>query len=107
MKVDIYYYNQNTADGKLVHNLEPTYVGYAEVEEFNAEEIWELCNWGEWAREKPVNLYSNISFCGHGLCLVNPETEERWLAKSIGWLTGDEDTINKYVLDNMYNLLWE
>ena len=107
MKVDIYHYNQNIIDGKFTHDLEATYVGYAEVEEFNAEEVWHLCNWGEWAEEKPINLYSPIRSCGHGLCLVNTETKERWLAKSFGWLTGDEDAINKYVLDNRYSLLWK
>ena len=107
MKVKIYHYNQKLVKGKLVHNLVPMYLGYVEVEKFDADEIWNLCNWGHWTNEKPSNLYAEIYSCSHGLCLVNPETQERWLAKSVGWLAGDEKTISKYVLDNRYEVIWK
>lgn len=106
MKVSIYHYNQNIGNGKLIHDLIPAYLGYVEVEKFNAEEIFNLCNWSHWMEEKPFNLHCDISTCGHGLCLINPETKERWLAKSIGWLVGDEKTIDDYVLNNRYSILW-
>lgn len=106
MKVNIYHYNQNVKNGRLVHDLVPTHLGYVEVEEFNAEEIFGLCNWSYWTEEKPINLHSYINSCGRGLCLINPETKERWLSKSFGWLVGNEKTISDYVFNNRYNLYW-
>ena len=106
MKVQIYHYNQKVYKGKLVHDLVPTHLGYVEVDTFNAEEIWDLCNWSCWTEEKPTNLHADICSCNHGLCLVNPETKERWLAKSVGWLTGDEKTISQYVFDHRENIVW-
>lgn len=106
MRVDIYHYSQNVTNGKLVHDLVPTHLGYIEIENFDAEEIFNLCNWSHWMEEKPLNLHSNIRTCGHGLCLINTETKERWLAKSFGWLVGDEKTISNYVLDNRYSPIW-
>ena len=97
MKADIYEYKQYISNGQFAHDLIPTYLGYAEVEKFNAEEIWHLCNWSHWSEESPSNLHVAICSCNHGLCLINPETQERWLAKSIDWLVGDEKTNNQSV----------
>ncbi len=105
MKVDIYLYKQHYG-GKLKHDTTPTYLGYAEVAHFFAEEIWDLCNWACWTKEKPANLHADITNCGHGLCLVNPITKHRHLSLSFGWLVGDEQTINDYVLKNVNNPLW-
>lgn len=106
MQVHIYHFNQKVVKGKFVHDLVATHLGYAEVEEFDAETVWTLCNWGEWAEEKPENLHANISACGHGLCVINPETQERWLALSNGWLVGDEKKISDYVFNNRHEVLW-
>ena len=107
MKVNIYHFDKEIRKGKLIHSIVPRHLGYVEVEEFNEEEIWHLCNWDCWTEEKPTNLHADIERCDHGLCLINPETEERWLATSLGWLTGSEKTISEYVLKNRYNVFWE
>lgn len=107
MKVDIYYYRQNIINEKISHDTTPTYLGFVLVDNFDKEEIFHLCNWSCWSTTKPANLYANIDTCYHGLCLINPETHERWLAKSFGWLIGSEDEINKYVLDNRHNIMWK
>ena len=107
MKVDIYYFNQRFHDkDKVVHDLVPTHLGYVEVERFNAEEIFDLCNWSNWTEEKPINLHADIKSCGHGLCLVNPETQQKWLALTIGWLIGDSEEISDYVRENKNNIIW-
>jgi len=113
MKVDLYYYEQHVHFQYIQqifpdtdHELKPTYIGYIEVEKFDLEEIFHLCNWSHWLPEKPVNLYSKIKSCGHGLMMINPENNQRYLAKSMGWLIGNEDTINKYVEENRYRLYW-
>lgn len=106
MKVQIYHFNQKLKQDKLIHDLVPTHLGYAEVDTFDAEGIWDLCNWMHWAEEKPENLHADICTCNHGLCLINPETKERWLAKSCGWLVGDEKTISQYVFDHRENIVW-
>lgn len=106
MKVKIYHYNRDEVNGRIIHDTIPTYLGYVEVNKFDVNEILKLCNWSHWTNEKPSNLHADIYSCDHGLCLINPETQERWLSKSIGWLVGTKDKINKYVLDNKYNILW-
>lgn len=103
LKVDIYIYKQIEVDGKPVYEITPTYLGYAEVEEFDAEEIMHLCNWSCWSKVKPHNLHADIDYCGHGLCLVHPITQQRYLAKSVGWMIADRDTIDKYVMVNRYH----
>ena len=107
MKVQIYHFNQKVKEGKLVCDLVATHLGYAEVEEFDAEAIWTLCNWMHWTEEKPENLYADICTCNHGLCVINPETQERWLALSNGWLVGDEKKISDYVFKHRHNVLWQ
>lgn len=106
MKVQIYIFNQNVRNGKFSHDLVPIYLGYAEVETFDAEHIWGLCNWGEYTEEKPENLFANISSCGHGLCVINPETQEYHLALSHGWLIGTEKEISDYVFEHRHDVIW-
>ena len=110
MKVQIYIFPQNIKKEQLVHDIVPTHLGYAEVEkletEDDAEYIFNLCNWSHWAEEKPKNLHANISSCNHGLSLVNPETQKRYLALSNGWLVGTSTEISDYVRNNKNNLIW-
>jgi len=107
MQVQIYHFNQKVAKGKLVHDIVATHLGYAEVEKFDEEFIWHLCNWEHWAEEKPENLHADISSCNHGLCVINPETQERYLALSEGWLVGDEKKISDYVFNNRNEIWWK
>ena len=113
MRVELYLYVQIPYRPEpyiikpiIDHMLTPTPIGHIEVETFNQEEIFNICNWSCWTNEKPINLYSNIQSCGHGLMLIHPVTKKRYLSKSIGWLIGDKETINKYVEDNRYKLVW-
>ena len=106
MKVSIYMFPQKIAKGKLTYDIVANYLGYVEVEEFDAEEIWNLCNWSHWLETKPENLHADTDGCNHGLCLINPETQERWLSLSHGWLTGDEKSISEYVFMNRDKILW-
>jgi len=107
-KVQIYYFKQRVEHCKPVNDIVATYIGYVIVKEFDPENIWHLCNWGNWAKEKPSNLYLNEDMysCGKGLCLIDPNTGKRWLSLSNGWLVGDEKEISDYVLENRYKGLW-
>lgn len=109
MQVQIYIFSLKPIPG-ILHDIVPRHLGYAEVETFetkdDAEKIWDLCNWSHWAEEKPENLYADISTCGHGLCLINPITQERYLSLSQGWLVGDEKTISDYVFNHKTTLFW-
>lgn len=106
MQVPIYFYNFEVKDNHLVYSLTPTHLGYAEVDKFDADELFNLCNWGHWTDTKPENLNSNIFSCGHGLLLENPETGEKWLAKSQGWIVGDDETITKYIEEHQSAIWW-
>ena len=96
MKVDIHI----AKGSKLVH------IGYIETPVFDADRCWELCNWKHWLKTKPQNLHADIYSCSHGVCFTNPETNEMWLAKSIGWLVGNETKINKYIKENENEVIW-
>ena len=63
-----------------------------------------MCNWKHWTQEKPKELYSEIGSASHGICFTNPETNELWLCKSIGWLVGNEEEILQYVKENVNKL---
>lgn len=97
MKIDIHTLNKYS---ELVH------IGYIELDKFDADRCWELCNWKHWRKEKPENLHANIFSCSHGICFTNPDTKEMWMAKSIGWLTGNETKINNYIQKNKYEIVW-
>lgn len=99
MKVAIHTYSY----GETV----PVYNGYIEIEEFNADKCWELCNWAAWTNEKPKNLHSEIGSCAHGICFSNPETGEKWLALSFGWLVGHSLKISDYVARHKNDIIWQ
>ena len=107
MKINIYIFPNSPNDSKPInHSIVPTHIGHIEADKFDAEECWHLCNWSEYTDVKPKNLHADISFCTHGICFVDPVTNQRWLAKSFGWLVGNSTTISDYVLENRHNLLW-
>lgn len=74
--------------------------GYVEVEEFDPERIFDLCNWDCWVEEKPAEVHSDIEWIGHGL-IVRDENNKYYLALSTDWLEGDEDTIRQYLRSHM------
>lgn len=90
MKVQIHYFEHYVKEGKLNHDLAATHIKNIEIEKFNPDEIL-----------RKLNIY------GHGICLTNTETQEKWLTKSFGWLVGDSMTIFDYVVKNRHNLIWE
>ena len=106
MQVQIYIFAPKLEKDRFTHDLVASHLGYAEIEEFDAEDVWALCNWSSWSHEKPDNLHADISSCGHGLCVVNPETDERWLALSHGWLVGNEKKISDYVFEHRNDVIW-
>ena len=98
MKIDIHLYNKEA---------ELDYIGYIELDKFDADRCWELCNWKHWRRQgMPDNLHANISSCTHGICFTNPDTKEIWMSKSIGWLIGNESEIKEYIYKNKEELTW-
>lgn len=101
MKIDIQIIKKNyNQEAKFVN------IGYIELDKFDPERCWELCNWKHWKKEKPQNLHANIYSCNHGVCFTNPDTNEIWMAKSIGWFVGNEIEINDYMQQNINELIW-
>ena len=80
-------------------------VGYIEAESFNADKCYDCFNWERWTKNKPENLHANVS-SSNRVCFTNPDTNEMWLTKSIGWLSGGEEVINEYIKENAGKLLW-
>lgn len=95
MKIDVHIIK----GAKLVN------IGYIEMEEFNADKCYDICNWGRWAKTKPKILFANIDTCNR-VCFTNPITKKMHLTKSIGWLVGNEEEINNYIQQNANELLW-
>ena len=81
--------------------------GYIEMDEFDANECFHLCNWSHWTNTKPAELHSDISSAEHGICFTNPETKEMWLAKSSGWLVGTRPYLLKlFCVKNKDRHVW-
>lgn len=84
--------------------------GYLEADKFDskedAERFWDLCNWSHRDTTKPMNLFSDIEHCGHGIVFINPENNLWYLALSAGWLCGTENDIRDYIHRNHKNLDW-
>lgn len=99
MKVNIHTYSFG--------NNMPVYKGYIEMDNFDADTCWNLCNWLAWTDKKPEMLHSEISSCAHGICFTNSETREKWLALSFGWLKGDEKKISDYIEKHKNNIFWK
>ena len=86
--------------------------GYLEMESFDLETAFDLCNWSCWTEEKPECVHTDIEWIGHGLIVVdgskpmykNPQFH---LALSGGWLSGDYETIKDYLRYHMHEAcLW-
>lgn len=95
MKIDVHIIR----GAKLVN------IGHIEMEEFNADRCYDLCNWRRYSKTKPQALHANIETCDK-VCFTNPITKRMHLAKSIGWLVGNEEEINEYIQQNANELLW-
>lgn len=95
MKIDVH----------IIRNARLLNVGYIEMETFNADRCYDCFNWERWTKHKPENLHANVS-SSNKVCFTNPETNEMWLAKTVGWLTGSEEEINEYIKKNANELLW-
>ena len=106
MEVKLYMFEKRIVKGKVKHDIVTTYLGTVTVEKFDPEHIWKLCNWSNWAEEKPENLHADISSCDHGLCIVDPETNKNYLALSHSWLVGNVMDIFDYVVKNRNKLVW-
>ena len=79
--------------------------GYIEMESFNADKCYDCFNWEHWTNKKPENLFVDAS-SSNRVCFRNPTTNKLWLAKSIGWLVGDDNRINSYIKENAGEILW-
>ena len=112
MKVEIYLYERIIPNitslqqiNMVDHKLEPTYIGSVNINKFDPFMILGIV-YNFTARSTGLDTYIK-SNGGCGLMFINPETEERYLVKSGGFVIGDEDTINKYVEENRYRLCWK
>lgn len=79
MKIDIYKAKWN---GK---ELEPVNIGYIELNKFDEDECWHLCNWSAWSEIKPDNLHSKITVCNTDVIFHNPENDMYYTPGSTGW----------------------
>ena len=106
MKVPVYTadFDHGICGGLKSINIVPH--GYVEIEEFDAEKVFDLCNWSCWTKEKPSCVHSDIDWIGHGLIVVD-ERKDKWhpvyhLALSTDWLVGDYYTIQDYLSYHMH-----
>ena len=97
MKIPIHYCNGCTME----------YIGYIELETFNADRCYHICNWSTHkGAKRPHELFADISHTVRGMCFTNPETNEIWMPLSIGWLHGNEKLIKDFVRENAGKKLW-
>lgn len=106
-KIDIYIYTYSIIGEAPFTPYTPIYLGFIEMNTFDAEECFRICNWSEYTNTKPNVLHANISKAGRGICFVNPENGEHWLSKTIGWMVGDRSAIDKYVENHKDKPIWD
>lgn len=99
MKIKIYKANIFEIFGKLTDKLEIVENGYIELDVFNRDKCWELCNWYDLRDEKPLELHSTILGVSSDVVFFNPEVEKYHIADSVGWKIADsfEDVKNYFI----------
>lgn len=105
MKIRIYEYPMLTGAEHL-HSANPVERGYLEMDEFDEDKCFYLCNWCLWTKTKPECLHSDVTTCQHGIVFMNPETDIHCLALSDGWLYGKIEHIQNYVNAHLDNAAW-
>ena len=105
MKIHIYEYPM-LAGTEHVHSAEPVERGYIEMDKFDENECFHICNWKHRTTMKPECLHSDIESCQHGIVFVNPENDVHCLALSSGWLYGKAEHIQNYVNAHLDSVVW-
>lgn len=100
MKVNIYVVGLNRADWQEHPNgrakLHIADAGYAEVDEFNVDELWDLLNWGCWTDEKPKEVeHSPLTHCNADVILNIDGTNVYHCALTCGWHEVTADSLSK------------
>lgn len=90
MKIDIY---KAKWDGEKIVAVN---IGYIELDKFDKDKCWELCNWSCHRKDKPDNLHSKISACCSDVAFYNPESSEYHVPDSFGWFS-PVDSLDKVV----------
>lgn len=80
-----------------------TYVGYAEVEQFDEQKVWDLCNWSCCSKGKPDNLFANINVANTDVFFYNPETKLYYIPLVAGWVTKTslKEVAEHYLQENL------
>lgn len=68
-----------------------------------AEEVWQLLNWSEYAKDKPQNVYSDICSCGSGT-IIEFENGRCFVSLSFGFKEFDNlRAVQSYIEENRNN----
>lgn len=89
MKIEIYIPKWNG------EKLEVSNSGYIEMDTFDRDKCWELCNWGAYADKKPEEVHSEISGCSTDICFYDSDSNIYHLPESIGWK--EVDSLEKVI----------
>lgn len=74
--------------------------GYLEVEKFNRDECWHICNWCFHSETKPKELHSDIDHANADIIFHNLETGEYHLALPKGWQVENSlEDLKQYLID--------
>lgn len=100
MKVNIFVIGFDEADWEKNprnrNNLHIASAGYAEVEEFNAEELWNSLNWSCWTDKKPKEVkHSPLTHCNSDIALNIDGTNVYHCALSAGWKKITADSVEE------------
>lgn len=105
MKIRIYEFPM-IACAEHLHSAGPVERGYIEMDKFDENECFHICNWTHRTTTKPECLHSDIKSCQHGIVFVNPESDIHCLALSSGWLYGKAEHIQNYVNVHLDSAVW-
>ena len=90
MKVNIYVIGLTRTDWEEQPNrrtkLHIASAGYAEVEKFDADQLWNLLNWSCWTNKKPKEVkHSPLTHCNADVVFNIDGTNEYHCALTCGW----------------------
>ena len=101
MKVKVYDFTRNS---------EAREIGFINCKRFNAQKLFELCNYQRSEVQKPscihiapMRLRGGV---GHGIAFQNPANGQIWLAKSVDWFVGTMAEVEAYAKANADKEVW-
>ena len=84
---------------KDIDDFDMTWIGYINMNEFDAGKAWHLCNWMNWTDKKPDNVFASVGSCNREVVFFNPNDNKYYIPKICGWEMRDtEEEVKQFYI---------